>query len=112
MGVWPACMTCNTCVSDAYRDQKRWLDLLELELQRVWGITWVLELNPSPLEEDPMPLTIEPSLQHWRGFVGEKEYQQVMEEGEANKGLKIATYNDTYEKMLQDNPLLFILTKT
>lgn len=60
-----------------------------------------------------MTLTTEHSLQLWRRrFVGEKEYQQVMEEGEASKGMKIATYNDTYEKMLQDNPLLFILTKT
>lgn len=60
-----------------------------------------------------MTLTTEPSLQLWRRrFVGEKEYQQDICLGEASKGMKIATYNDIYEKMLQDNPLLFILTKT
>jgi hypothetical protein len=44
-------------------------DPLELELQTVVSCCcW--ELNPGPLEEQPMFLTTEPSLQltHWRSF--------------------------------------------
>ena len=50
---------CTTCMLDASRDQKRVLDPLQLELLPVGG--W--DLNLGSLEEQPVPLTTEPSLQ-------------------------------------------------
>ena len=43
--------------------------LLHYEKQKsqhwLWAAMWVLEANPGPLEEQPVLLTTEPSLQLW-----------------------------------------------
>ena len=63
MGVLPACMTvCGVCVLGTCGSQKRPLDSLVLQLQ-LQAAMWVLELNSCPLEEQPVLLNTEPSLQ-------------------------------------------------
>ena len=52
------------CMSGARRGQKRTWDPLELELQIVVSLTYgCWELNPGPLEEQPVLLTDDPLLQ-------------------------------------------------
>lgn len=59
MCVLTACM-CTTCIPGACECQKRVSDPLGLELQPLCG-PW--ELTLGPLEEQPVLLTVEPSLQ-------------------------------------------------
>lgn len=34
-----------------------------IEVEQLWATMWMLELNPGPLEEEPVFLTAEPLLQ-------------------------------------------------
>ena len=60
----------------AQRGQRRALDTLELELQVVGSYDVGWELNPGPLEEQSVLLTVEPSLQSF-AFVCETEFHYV-----------------------------------
>lgn len=64
------CMQCPhvcVCTCGVHRGQNRELDPLELELYICQSPCRYWELNPSPLEEQPILLTAEPSLQPPRG---------------------------------------------
>lgn len=53
----------TTCVPGAWRGQKRTLDWMELELAQLWVVRQILRIKPGPLQEQPVLLTTEPSLQ-------------------------------------------------
>ena len=59
----------STWVPGSQRGQEKGSVPLELELQTLSAIIWLLELNPGFLKEQPMFLTAEPSLQPHNTFL-------------------------------------------
>ena len=50
---------CSMCILGACRGQERVTDPLELVTDGLlWAILWMLEMEPNPLEEKPVLLTI------------------------------------------------------
>jgi hypothetical protein len=55
----------TTCVPGAWKGQKRTLERMELELAQFWVAMQMLGIKPGPLQEQPVLLTTDPSLQIW-----------------------------------------------
>ena len=54
------CIAIFACMYDCVRLS----DPLEQELWQVWDAMWVLGIEPGSLEEQPVLVTVEPSLKH------------------------------------------------